>query len=119
MGTLKELLATPDAVRITTPVLPRETMERVLEIIRRDVTDDKVRIDTPTQNLESYFLDVVEKARGRAAETSGAIGGAKVAAYLRGERSAAWRRTRFWKDLPRLLRLQFGQPHPILRHHRQ
>lgn len=85
MGTLKELLATPDAVRITTPALPRETMEKVLEIIRRDVSDDKVRIDTPTQNLESYFLDVVEKARERAAETSGVVSGAKVAAYLKGE----------------------------------
>ena len=63
MGTLKELLATPDAIRITTPALPRETMERVLEIIRQDVAEDKVRIDTPTQNLESYFLDVVQKAR--------------------------------------------------------
>src|SRR5881628_1551561 len=41
MGTLKELLATPDAVRITTPMLPRETMERVLELIRKDVADDK------------------------------------------------------------------------------
>ena len=85
MGTLKELLATPDAVRITTPLLPRETMERVLEIIRHDVSEDKVRIDTPTQNLESYFLDVVAKAREQAAETSGAVGGAKVAAYLKGE----------------------------------
>jgi ABC-type multidrug transport system ATPase subunit len=56
MGTLKELLAKPDAVRITTPMLPRETMERVLEIIRKDVAEDRVRIDTPTQNLESYFL---------------------------------------------------------------
>ena len=34
MGALRELLAKPDAVRITTPALPRETMERVLEIIR-------------------------------------------------------------------------------------
>src|SRR5215510_14751183 len=42
MGTLKELLAKPDAVRITTPVLPRETMERVLEIIRKDIAEDKV-----------------------------------------------------------------------------
>jgi ABC-2 type transport system ATP-binding protein len=84
-GTLKELLATPDAVRITTPTLPRATMERVLELIRRDVSDDKVRIDTPTQNLESYFLDVVAKARAQSAETSGAQGGAKVAAYLKGE----------------------------------
>ena len=84
MGTLKDLLATPDAIRITTPALPRETMERVLEIIRRDVAADKVRIDTPTQNLESYFLDVVQKARRAAAETSGAMSGARVAAYLRG-----------------------------------
>src|SRR5690242_11641385 len=37
MGTLKELLATPDSVRITAPALPRETMERVLDTIRRDI----------------------------------------------------------------------------------
>jgi hypothetical protein len=83
MGTLKDLLATPDTIRITTPALPRETMERVLEIIRQDVAADKVRIDTPTQNLESYFLDVVQKARRAASETSGATSGARVAAYLR------------------------------------
>ena len=85
MGTLKELLATPDAIQITTPALPRATMERVLEIIRKDVADAKVQIDTPTQNLESYFLDVVQKARRAAAETSGAMSGARVAAYLRGD----------------------------------
>jgi ABC-2 type transport system ATP-binding protein len=84
-GTLKELLATPNAVRITTPTLPRETMEKVLQIIRHDVAEDKVRVDTPTQNLESYFLAVVEKARAQSTETSGAMGGARVAAYLRGE----------------------------------
>ncbi|MGD0746119.1 MAG: ABC transporter ATP-binding protein [Verrucomicrobiota bacterium] len=83
MGTLKELLAEPDTLRITTPVLPRETLARVLEVIRHDVAADKVRVDNPTQNLESYFLDVVQKARQAAAETSGAISGARVAAYLR------------------------------------
>jgi ABC-2 type transport system ATP-binding protein len=88
MGTLKELLATPDSIRITTPALPRETMERVLALIRKDVTDDKVSIDTPTQNLERYFLDVVQNARKAAAETSGAMSGARVAAYLRGEGEA-------------------------------
>jgi ABC-2 type transport system ATP-binding protein len=87
-GTLKELLAKPDAVRITTPALPRETMERVLAIIRKDVAEDKVRIDTPTQNLESYFLQVVQNARRAAAETSGATSGARVAAYLRGDAEA-------------------------------
>jgi len=87
-GTLKDLLAKPDSVRITTPALSRATMERLLEIIRKDVAEDKVRIDTPTQNLESYFLEVVQNARRAAAETSGAMSGAKVAAYLRGEAEA-------------------------------
>lgn len=83
MGTLKELLATPDAVRITTPILPRQTLEKVLEVIRKDVSEDKVRIDTPTQNLENYFLNVVNKARAQEAETSGATSGNRVAEYLR------------------------------------
>src|SRR4051812_34527238 len=85
MGTLKELLAKPDAVRITTPPLPRETMERVLQMIRNDVAADKVQVDNPTQNLESYFLGVVERAKQNSAETSGATSGARVAAYLRGD----------------------------------
>jgi hypothetical protein len=82
------LLAKPDSLRITTPVLPRQTLERVLEIIRKDVTSGEVRVDNPTQNLESYFLDVVAKARA-ANETSGAQSGATVAAYLRGGVEAA------------------------------
>jgi ABC-2 type transport system ATP-binding protein len=91
MGTLKELLARPDSVRITTPPLPRETMEKVLALIRNDVAEEKVKIDNPTQNLESYFLEVVQRAR-QSAETSGATSGNKVAAYLRGgvdEKSAS------------------------------
>jgi ABC-2 type transport system ATP-binding protein len=88
MGTLTDLLATPDAIRITTPALSRPTMEKVLATIRQDIAEDKVRIDTPTQNLESYFLQVVHKARQAAAETSGAMSGATVAAYLRGEAEA-------------------------------
>src|SRR5882724_2589806 len=87
MGTLKELLAKPDSIRITVPVLSRQTLEHVLETIRRDVSEDKIRIDTSTQNLESYFLDVVAKARA-ANETSGAQSGARVAEYLRGGESA-------------------------------
>jgi ABC-2 type transport system ATP-binding protein len=89
IGTLRELLSKPDAVRITTPPLTRETMDKVLQAIRADVADDKVRIDSPTQNLESYFLDVVARAKQSAAETSGATSGGRVAAYLRGEDDSA------------------------------
>jgi ABC-2 type transport system ATP-binding protein len=88
MGTLKELLAKPDTLRITTPVLPRETMERVLAMIRQDITTGEVRVDNPTQNLESYFLEVVEKAKRASQETSGAPSGARVAADLRGDAEA-------------------------------
>ncbi len=89
MGTLKELLAKPDSIRITTPALSRETMDKVLQIIRKDVLDASVQIDNPTQNLESYFLEVVRKAKENLAETSGATSGSRVAAYLRGDAEAA------------------------------
>jgi len=89
MGPLKDLLATPDSVRITAPALPRETMQRVLDIIRKDVAADDVRVDIPTQNLESYFLGVVQKARQNDESTSGATGGNRVAAYLAGEAESA------------------------------
>jgi ABC-2 type transport system ATP-binding protein len=85
MGTLNELLAKPDSIRITMPALSRETLERVLQTIRENAPADRVHVDTPTQNLESYFLDIVQKARQAAAETSGATSGARVATYLRGD----------------------------------
>jgi ABC-2 type transport system ATP-binding protein len=110
MGTLKELLATPDTIQITTPALPRETMERVLAIIRKDVAEDKVRIDTPTQNLERYFLDVVQNARQAAAETSGSMSGARVAAYLRGGAEASATPD---KILERLAAPQATAPTPV------
>lgn len=81
-GPLHQLLAKPDSVRITAPVLSRETTEKVLNLIRAEV-GDTVRLENPTQNLESYFLGVVESAR-RQAETSGATSGNRVAEYLRG-----------------------------------
>jgi ABC-2 type transport system ATP-binding protein len=104
-----QAMGTLDAIRITTPALPRETMERVLEIIRKDVAGAKVEIDTPTQNLESYFLDVVQKARRAASETSGATSGARVAAYLRAGDDG---RPPAEKILERLALPQSAQPVP-------
>ncbi len=88
IGSLNELLVTPDRLRITTPELDRSTLENVLQIIRKDLTQrgrnaSSVVVDAPTQNLESYFLSVVEKARSSEEETSGATSGGSVAEYLR------------------------------------
>jgi ABC-2 type transport system ATP-binding protein len=85
LGTLKELLSERDTLRITTPMLSREATEKVLATIRADIGNAEVRVDNPTQNLESYFLDVVRRAREASAETSGATSGHRVAAYLRGD----------------------------------
>jgi len=88
MGTMNELLARPDSVRITVPALSREIMDRLLTILRSELAADQVNIDVPTQNLEGYFLNVVQKAREAEAATSGATSGHKVAAYLRGDAEA-------------------------------
>ena len=80
-GTLQELLSERDQVRFTTPALSRETMDKVLAILRAEAGEN-VRVDHPTQNLESYFLGVVEKARAQA-ETSGATSGNQVAEFIR------------------------------------
>jgi ABC-2 type transport system ATP-binding protein len=110
MGTLKDLLAKPDSLRITTPVLPRSTLEKVLAVIRADVAEDKVRVETPTQNLESYFLGVVQAARASEMQTSGALSGSRVAAYLRGE---AEQTTTADRVLDRLTRPTSG-PAPVV-----
>jgi len=83
IGTLKELLTERETVRMTMPTLPREKMEEVLAVIRKDVAEDNIHIDNPTQNLESYFLGVVKRARESEEHTSGATSGSKVADYLR------------------------------------
>lgn len=81
-GPLRELLARPDALRFSTPVLSRPLVEEVLALMRREAAPDTVRVETPTQNLESYFLEVVKGARASAQATSGATAGNRVATYL-------------------------------------
>lgn len=84
MGSMSELLSDRDATRITSPSLSRETMDKVLNLIREDTQSQEVRVDNPTQNLESLFLSIVEQARKKESETSGATSGHRVAEYLRG-----------------------------------
>ncbi|MBT5926885.1 MAG: ABC transporter ATP-binding protein [Verrucomicrobia bacterium] len=106
-GTLQDLLVKPDVTRITSPVLKRETMDKVLGTIRSEIKDGSVTIDNPTQNLESYFLGVVEKARASEETTSGALAG-KVADYLKGtsEEQSSSRN----KVLDRLTQAEASQP---------
>jgi ABC-2 type transport system ATP-binding protein len=81
-GTMRELLSAPDQVQFTSPTLSRETAEKVLALIRSE-TSGEVRMENPTQNLERFFLGVVERAR-KEAGTSGATSGHAVAEFIRG-----------------------------------
>lgn len=87
IGTMKELLSDRNATRITSPALSRETMDHVLKLIREDTKSQEVHVDNPTQNLENLFLNIVEQARKKESETSGATSGHRVAEYLRGKAS--------------------------------
>ncbi len=108
-GTLQELLSAPDEVRITSPVVSRETTERVLGILREEA-GDRVRLENPTQNLESYFLGVVNRARSQSA-TSGATSGNQVAQFIRGTAESGAGQAEAVLD--RLTRPTVSQPAPI------
>lgn len=87
-GTLKELLTERESIRVKFPALAREKVETILGAIQREVPADRVKLDSPTQNLESYFLGVVNRARA-SEQTAGATSGNQVAAYLRGGAEAS------------------------------
>ena len=84
-GTMNELLSEPDSLQITIPALEKSAMESVLGSIKGHVNEKEVQVDVPTQDLESYFLSVVEEARQSDESTSGATSGNEVATYLKGE----------------------------------
>ena len=103
-GGLKDLLKEPDTIQISSPVLPKNTLKRVLDTIRADVEEGAVRVDNPTQNLESYFLGVVKRAKEAETHTSGATSGSSVAPYLRGDAEKTTAAPRGDKVLERLTR---------------
>lgn len=81
MGPIKDLLEEKSRVRLTIPELPADAMKRVLALVREAVGQDP-EVDHPRQNLERYFLEVVEKARRGTAESSGVGPSEGVARYL-------------------------------------
>lgn len=83
-GTLEELLTERDSVQFTVPALSEAAQQEVLEVMERHVGKDSIRVDNPTQNLESLFLNVVERARA-SDDTSGATSGSEVAEFLRAD----------------------------------
>ncbi len=105
-GTLEELLTERDSVQFTVPALSEMAQKEVLEVMGRHVDRESIRVDNPTQNLESLFLNVVEEARA-SDETSGATSGSEVAEFLRADEPVP---TQAEKMLERLADKEAAQP---------
>jgi ABC-2 type transport system ATP-binding protein len=84
-GTLEELLTERDTIRFTLPALSEEAQQEVMDTIGKHVGAGKVRVENPTQNLESFFLNVVENAIAKDEDTSGSTAGNEVAEFLRAD----------------------------------
>ena len=84
-GTLEELLTERDSIRFTLPTLNEEAQREVMNVIQKHVDKDEVRVDNPTQNLESVFLNVVHDAEAQDEETSGSTSSHEVAEFLKAD----------------------------------
>ena len=84
-GTLEELLTERDTIRFTLPALSEDAQQEVMNTIGKHVAKDTVRVENPTQNLESFFLGVVENAIANDEDTSGSTAGNEVAEFLRAD----------------------------------
>jgi len=82
-GTVDELLLVENKTKIVTPRLPKETLNRVLNILHEEYSSEDMEVSHPRLDLESFFLDVVKRAKQEQMTTSGAETG-DVAAYLKG-----------------------------------
>ncbi len=108
-GTLEELLTERDSIRFTMPALAEEAQREVMGVINKHVKSEDVRVENPTQNLESFFLNVVENAITKDVETSGTTSGHEVAEFLRSDAPV---QTQAEKMLERLADKEDSKPKP-------
>jgi len=108
-GTLDELLTERDSIRFTMPALSEEAQREVMGVIKKHVNNEDVRVENPTQNLESFFLTVVEDAITKDEETSGSTSGHEVAEFLRSDAPV---QSQAEKMLDRLADKEVSKPKP-------
>lgn len=88
-GTAGDLLADTRHTVIESARLDEATIVAVDEVIRARTGGGIERVAAPRQKLESFFLDLVERAAAKESSTSGARAGGRTAEFLRGEPSPA------------------------------
>jgi len=90
LGALDDLLSLHAKTQITVDALKKETLHRMLDILREmEGADTPVEVGPPKDRLESFFLRVVEEARAANIQTAGVTAGAGAASFFGGiEREA-------------------------------
>ncbi len=81
-GPLSELLTVSNEDRITMPSMTPEVQEKVMKVLRENMTEEDLKVDHPRRSLDEYFLDVIRQAKATNVETAGVVGGGKIADYL-------------------------------------
>jgi ABC-2 type transport system ATP-binding protein len=86
-GTCEQLLTSSSGSVIETEELDEATISEIDQIIRRRSAGANAirRVARPRQKLEDLFIQIVEEARTKRLETSGAQHGGQTAAFLRAE----------------------------------
>ena len=83
LGTLDELLSLRAKTQITVDVLKKETVRRMLDLVREMEGEGKeIEVGSPKDRLESFFLRVVEEARAANVQTAGVTAGAGAASFF-------------------------------------
>jgi ABC-2 type transport system ATP-binding protein len=82
-GTVRELLCDSQRTVIETSRLQPETISRIERVLRECEGKGIERVDSPRQRLESFFMDLVDRARREQVVTAGAVHGGATASFLR------------------------------------
>jgi len=81
-GKVGELLADTKRLKIEFPAVDAQTLEQVKQVLKPKVGLDEIRVSSPKQSLENYFLNFVSTSSTKQ-ETAGAQKGLGVAGYLK------------------------------------
>jgi ABC-2 type transport system ATP-binding protein len=83
LGSINDLLSQGDLTQIVTDQLDEETLAEVRRVLERRGKEVR-QVSAPRGKLESLFLRIVQQAQDQNVVTGGAVGGGKVAEFLRG-----------------------------------
>ncbi len=82
VGNIHELLQQQNLTQITTERLDQATITRIQDMVENEAHKSVVRVETPSDRLESFFLRIVRQAQEAQHATSGAATSGKMADFL-------------------------------------